>query len=144
MLNRERSLKLPIIHQILLHPQVNPLAELGTGPFMSREWTEQYFDAYFSTVEERCSILGAPGTMSVDQARRCMPPTDIIVSDNDALKPQGENLARLLQSAGVPCGLIEAKRSVHDVEIFNIARESATARLIMAMISGTLKQLFAS
>ena len=95
-------------------------------------------------MKDKSNVLASPGLMAIEQAKQCMPPTSIVTADNDALKKQGEDLAKLLQSAGVECGIVQAMGSVHDVEIFNIARESATAKMVMVMISGVLVQVLKS
>lgn len=65
----------------------------------------------------------------------------IVTSEIDGLRDQGENFAKLLQTAGVPCGIVRAMGCLHDVEIFHQARDSHTADLIMSMVAGKLSQL---
>jgi acetyl esterase/lipase len=77
--------------------------------------------------------------MTVEEAKVYMPSTTITISDQDPFKEQNEAFAKLLQTAEVPCGVLEAFGSMHDVEIFHQARDSSTAELMMLAISGKLK-----
>lgn len=106
ILNKQRKLGLPIVHQILLHPWIDVTAELHSGMMRDPEWSEQQLAAYFSTVEERSSVLAAPGRTTAEQAREYMPATTIVVADCDPFKEQNEAFGRLLQGAGVACGVI--------------------------------------
>ena len=110
-------------------------------PLTNPAWTEQYYDAYFDRATTRSDILASPDLMTADQLKKYMPPTTIVTSEIDGLRDQGEEFARALQRAGVPCGIVRAVGCLHDVEIFHLARDSATAELIMTMISGKLRQL---
>ena len=144
ILNHRRSLNLPIVHQLLLHPLIDATAEMGTGIFWNPEWSEQQRAAYFSNAEDRSSILGSPGRMSADQAKEYMPPTTMITSEHDGFRPQGEAFSKLLQTAGVPCGHLQAIASLHAVQLFNASRGSPTAEMIMAVISAKLKEVLAT
>lgn len=102
-------------------------------------WAEQQISSYFSTTDERNTILGSPGRMSPEEAKKYMPPTTIVIADQDPFKDQDEAFAKLLQTAGVSCGVLTALGSLHDVEMFHQARESETVELIMFGIAGKVK-----
>jgi acetyl esterase/lipase len=141
ILNRQRSLKLPITHQVLLHPATDTTSDIGTGIFWGPEWMEQQRAAYFSSVEERSNITASPGLMTIEQTKDYMPPTTMITSEHDAFRPEGEAFAKLLQTAGVPCGHLQAFASLHAVQLFNQSRTSPTAGMIMSAISGKLREV---
>jgi acetyl esterase/lipase len=105
------------------------------------QWSEQQQAAYFSSTEERSTILAAPGRMTAEQAKEYMPPTTLMVADQDPFKEQDEAFARLLQNAGVECGVLEAFGSLHDVEIFREARESPTSKLVMFAVCGLMRDV---
>ena len=138
ILNVDRSLGFNIAHQIMLHPTLDTAQELGEGPLSNREWFDQQVSAYFASPEDRNSLLGAPGRMSADQAKKYMPPTTIVTAEVDGLRPHGEAFARFLQQSGVSCGLVCAMACMHDFEIFNLSRRSPTSALIMGMISSVI------
>ena len=131
ILNHQRSLSLPILHQVLLHPVIDTTSDVGTGIFWGPEWIEQQRSAYFSNMEERSEIIGSPGLMTPEQAKLYMPPTTTISSQYDAFRPEAEAFAKLLQTAGVPCGHLQAFASLHAVQLFNQSRTSPTSELIM-------------
>lgn len=110
-------------------------------PLTNPEWTNQYYGAYFDDKAERDGILASPDTMTPEQLKQYMPPSTIVTSEIDGLRDQGEEYAKALQKAGVPCGIVRAVASLHDFEIFHNARDSATADLVMTMVSGKLRQL---
>ncbi|KAK3707149.1 hypothetical protein LTR37_012318 [Vermiconidia calcicola] len=141
ILNHQRSLGLPIVHQMMIHPYIDVTAELRTGVMRDPAWSEQQLSAYFSVVEDRSSITAAPGRMNIEQAKQYMPPSTVIMSDQAPFKEQDEASVRLLQSADVPCGAITAFGSIHAVEIFSGSRDGPTAQLAMAAIFGTLRNI---
>jgi acetyl esterase/lipase len=102
---------------------------------------EQQRAAYFSSVEERSNITASPGLMTIEQTKDYMPPTTMITSEHDAFRPEGEAFAKLLQTAGVPCGHLQAFASLHAVQLFNQSRTSPTAGMIMSAISGKLREV---
>ena len=126
----------------MLHPYIDVTMPLSSGVMRDPVWAEQQLSAYFSNVEERSEILAAPGCMSSEDAAKYMAPTTLIISDQDPFKEQNEALARLLQNAGVSCGVVQAFGSLHDVEIFSHARDGPTAQLIMTLLAGKLKEVF--
>lgn len=111
-------------------------------PLTNFAWTEQYFTAYFPEITDRHSILASPDLMTKEQARAFMPSTTIVTSEIDGLRDQGEEFAKLLQSAGVSCGVVRAIGCLHAVQIFRQARDSPTAELIIDMVAGKLRRLY--
>jgi acetyl esterase/lipase len=134
-------MNLPIAHHMLLHPLINVTAELTSGMLRDPDWSEQQASAYFPTVEDRFSILAAPGRMTAEEAKQYFPSTTIVVADQDPFKEQNDAFAILLQNAGISCGVLQAFGSIHDVEIFAEARKSPTSRLVMYAISGKIREV---
>ncbi len=150
ILNHQRSLDLPIVHQVLMFPLVNSVSLTSTfsqflfqdGPFITSAFAEESFQDYYGDkMKERSSILASPILMTSAQAREFMHPTTIVTAQGDWLRDQGEDFARLLQTAGVPCGVIQGVAIIHDAWIFNVARTSPTVELIMIMVAGKLKEV---
>lgn len=110
-------------------------------PLTDIAWTEQYYEAYFTDTVKRSDVLASPSLMTKDQVKTYMPPTTIITSEIDGLRDQGEDFAKLLQSADLSCGVLRAIGCLHDVEIFHHARDSPTSELIMCMIAAKVRQL---
>lgn len=141
ILNHQRSLNLPITHQLLLHPYIDVTAPLTKTILHDPIWAEQQISSYFSTPSDRSSILGSPGRMSAEEAKGYMPSTTLVISDQDPFRDQDEAFVKLLQTAGVPCGVVMAVGSLHDVEVFHQAREGETAELVMLAIAGKMKNV---
>ena len=144
ILNHQRSLGLPIVHQILLHPVTDATSDVGSGVFWDPVGVDQQRGAFFSNMEERSNILASPGLMTPEEAKEHMPPTTIITSEHDGFRPEAERFTKLLQMAGVSCGHLQAFASLHAVQIFNASRNSPTAELIMAVISSKFREILGS
>ena len=125
----------------MLHPFINTAVHSHDAPLLTAAWVEQYFTSYFPSPGDRRSITASPGLMSADQAKLYLPSITVITSEIDGLRDQGEDFARLLQKAGADVGVVRAVSSMHDFEIFNASRSSPTAKLIMTMIAGKLKEV---
>lgn len=120
---------------------VDATSSIGRGIFWGPEWMEQQRSAYFATIKERSEIIGSPGLMTADEASAYMPSTTMITSQHDAFRPEDEAFAKLLQTAGVACGHLQAFASLHAVQLFNHSRTSPTSEMIMAAIAGKLKDI---
>lgn len=79
--------------------------------------------------------------MTAAQAKEFMPPTTIITAQADWLRDQGQEFAKLLQTAGVPCGVVQGVAILHDAAVFNASRASPTAQLIMIVIAGLARSV---
>ena len=141
IVNQQRSLSLPIVHQLLLNPLIDATLPFSTGIFWNPEWAEQQRSAYFSTTEQRSSITASPSLMTAEQAKQYMPPTTLMTSEHDGFRTEGEAFEKLLQTAGISCGHVQAMASLHAFEIFNQSRGSPTADLIMGAISAKLREI---
>jgi acetyl esterase/lipase len=82
--------------------------------------------------------------MTVEQAKEYMPPTTMISSEHDGFRPEDEAFARLLQTAGVPCGHLQAFASLHAVQLFNQSRNSPTSEMVMAAIAAKLRRVLSA
>ena len=139
ILNDQRSLGINIVHQVLFHPSLDTTQELSDAPLANREWLEQQVDAYYATPADRDTLLGSPGRMTSEQAKQYMPPTTVVTAEIDGFRPHGETFAKFLQKAGVSCGVVCAIGTMHNFEIFNEARKSPTARMVMHMVAGVVR-----
>lgn len=102
---------------------------------------EQQRAAYFSNVEERSEIIASPGLMTIEQAGVYMPSTTMISSEHDAFRPEDEKFAKLLHTAGIACGHLQAFASLYAIQLFNQSRASPTSEMIMAAVAAKLKDV---
>ncbi|KAK4947360.1 hypothetical protein LTR10_013728 [Elasticomyces elasticus] len=150
ILNHQRDLGLPIVHQILMFPFVNSVSLTSTfsqflfqdGPLINIAFAAESFkDYYGDKIKERSSITASPILMTPAQAKEFMPSTTIVTAQNDFLRDQGEDFAKLLQTAGVDCGVVQGVAILHDAVVFNLSRTSPTVELIMIMVAGKLREV---
>ncbi|KAK4541412.1 hypothetical protein LTR36_008013 [Oleoguttula mirabilis] len=149
VLTRERELKLKIVHQVLLHPVVNLLSfgdtfsefEFQNGPLISNAFIQEAATAFIPTVSDRSTITASPALMTASQLAEFMPPTTIVTAGADWLRDEGEKFAQQLQTAGVECGVVRGIACLHDAEVFVVSRKSPTAKLVMIMVAGKLREV---
>jgi len=155
ILSHQRSLKLPIAHQILFDPLLDSTV-LGTrfseykfqdGPFYGTSFIQEAINDYFpdqdlTNTEQRASITASPLLMTPQQIKQYMPSTTIVTSQADWLRDQGQDFARALQTAGVPCGVVQGIAIIHIAEVWNLTRDSPTVELIMMMVAAKVKEVF--
>ncbi|KPI45616.1 putative alpha/beta hydrolase [Cyphellophora attinorum] len=153
ILNQQRDLDLPISHQILMFPAIDSSTVVTRfseflfqdGPLINEAFLIESLDDYFGplpvSAADRSSILASPILMTAAQAKEFMPPTTIVTGQADYLRDQGEDFARLLQTSGVECGVLQGVALLHDSVVFNLARKSPTVELIMIMVAGKIKEV---
>jgi acetyl esterase len=153
ILNHQRDLDLPISHQILMFPLVDSSTVVTRfseflfqdGPLINEAFIIESLDDYFgplpASAADRSSILASPVLMTAAQAKEFMPPTTIVTGQADYLRDQGEDFAKLLQTSGVECGVLQGVALLHDSVVFNLARKSPTVELIMIMVAGKIKEV---
>jgi acetyl esterase len=150
ILNGQQKLKIKIRHHVLWHPLVDSVNTTNTfseflfqdGPILATALIEEGLSNYYGdNVKERSTITASPIMMTPAQLKEFMPPSTIITAENDWLRDEGQNFARLLQIAGVECGVIQEVACVHDSVIFNASRSSPTVQLALLAVTGKLKEV---
>jgi acetyl esterase/lipase len=150
MLNHQRHLNIPIVHQVLLHPLIDSTSltnhfsqyEFQNGPLLTSKLVAEGQVDYFANLEEHSKqITASPILMSAKQAKTFMPSTTIVTSQIGWLRDQAHAFAQLLQTSGVACGVVEAFASLHICEVLIGARTSPTPELIMIAIAGKLQKV---
>lgn len=153
-MNQQRHLELPIAHQVLFDPLLDSTI-LGTrfsefkfqnGPFYGTSFIQEAITDYFpdqdpTNVDQRASITASPLLMTAEQIKSYMPSTTIVTSQADWLRDQGQDFAKLLQQAGVSCGVVQGVAILHVAEVWNLTRDSPTVELLMMMVAAKVKQL---
>jgi acetyl esterase/lipase len=87
------------------------------------------------------TVTASPILMTPAQAKEWMPPTTIITAQADMIRDQGQQFAKLLQTSGVACGVVQEVACIHDCEFEDFARDSETSKLVMLMVTAKIKEV---
>lgn len=108
--------------QILLWPAAS--AEFATeswkqlGGFLSAPLMKWMWDQYTTDRAQRREIYASPLLATPEQLKG-LPPTLIIVAENDILRDEGEALGRALDGAGVRVTTVRYNGVIHDFGLLN-------------------------
>ena len=137
----------PIIFQLLFYPVTDAnfdtpsYLEYQEGYFLTRESMKWFWDNYASNDTNRKEPTVSPLQASIDQLRK-LPPTLIIVGENDVLRDEGEAYAHKLMQAGVPTTATRYLGTIHDFMMLNPITDTPAARGAIAQVSYTLQEIF--
>jgi len=118
-------------------------AEFAEGPWLTAKGMAWFWDQYLPDRAERGDIHASPLNASIDQLRG-LPPTLLIVDENDVLRDEGEAYGRKLQRAGVPLTSLRYNGTIHDFMMLNPIAETPSVRGAVAQASGYLRTIFAA
>ncbi len=111
------------------------------GYFLTRESMKWFWDNYASNDTNRKEPTVSPLQASIDQLSK-LPPTLIIVGENDVLRDEGEAYAHKLMQAGVPTTATRYLGTIHDFMMLNPITDTPAARGAIDQASHTLKEIF--
>ncbi|KAI9803474.1 MAG: hypothetical protein M1825_001817 [Sarcosagium campestre] len=137
-----------IVYQVLFYPVTNIAEESETyekfkdGPYLLRETMRWMITAFAPDSNDRLGHLASPLLSSKEQLAR-LPPTLIVVANEDPLRGEGEAFAHALQEAGVETAIFRAIGQVHDFVMLNNLAKSATARTTIELAGLKLKKALA-
>jgi acetyl esterase len=100
-----------------------------------------FWDNYVSNDTNRKEPTVSPLQASVEQLSG-LPPTLIIVGENDVLRDEGEAYAHKLMQVGVPTTVIRYLGTIHDFMMLNPISDTPAARGAIDQVSHTLKEVF--
>jgi acetyl esterase len=102
-------------------------ATFAEGFWLTTEAMHWFWDAYLPDKAARRQITVSPLNATPDQLRG-LPPTLLIVSENDVLRDEGEAFARKLMHAGVSVASTRYNATIHDFVMINAIAETPQAR----------------
>lgn len=136
-----------IIFQLLFYPVTDANFDTPSylayqeGYFLTRESMKWFWDNYASNDTNRKEPTVSPLQASIDQLSK-LPPTLIIVGENDVLRDEGEAYAHKLMQAGVPTTATRYLGTIHDFMMLNPITDTPAARGAIDQASHTLKEIF--
>ena len=137
----------PIIFQMLFYPVTDANFNTSSyntyqeGYFLTRDNMKWFWDNYVSNDTNRKEPTVSPLQASLEQLSG-LPPTLIIVGENDVLRDEGEAYAHKLMQAGVPTTATRYLGTIHDFMMLNPISDTPAARGAIDQASHTLKELF--
>ena len=137
----------PITFQLLFYPVTDAsfdtpsYSKYQEGFFLTREGMKWFWDNYLSNDTNRKEPTVSPLQASVEQLKG-LPPTLIIVGENDVLRDEGEAYAHKLMQAGVPTTATRYLGTIHDFVMLNPITDTPAPRSAIDQASQTLKEVF--
>jgi acetyl esterase len=132
--------------QVLFYPAVSSRFDTGSyasfasGPWLTKQAMESFWDAYLPDPIQREQITAAPLNASVDQLMG-LPDTLVIVAEIDVLRDEGECYARKLARAGVRVTSTRYNGTVHDFVLLNALADTPAARGAIAQTTAFLRSI---
>jgi acetyl esterase len=134
-----------IRYQVMLYPVTD--ASLSTesyrnfadGPWLTKAAMEWFWDAYAPNQTDRKKITASPLQASIEQLRG-LPPTLVVVDENDVLRDEGEAYAQKLIQAGVEVTALRVLATIHDFALLNALANTPATRTTVALASQKLAQ----
>jgi acetyl esterase len=137
-----------IAAQLLFYPvtdasmSTGSYAQFAEGPWLTAKAMAWYWDQYLPEVAMRSDILASPLNATLEQLHG-LPPTLLIVDENDVLRDEGEAFARKLALAGVRVVSARYNGTIHDFMMLNPIAETPAGRAAIGQAIGYLRAVFA-
>jgi acetyl esterase len=132
-----------IRYQVLLYPVTDgslsqrSYEEFADGLWLTTAAMEWMWDAYAPNKEDRKKPTASPLSATVDELKG-LPPTLIVVGENDILRDEGEAYARKLMQAGVEVTAVRVLSTLHDFAMLNGLADTPPSRLAIELASQKL------
>ena len=113
--------------------------QFADGPWLTRAAMEWFWDAYAPNKDDRKKATASPLSATPEQLRG-LPPTLIVVDENDVLRDEGEAYARKLIQSGVEVTAVRILATFHDFAMLNGLAETPATRSAVQMASQKLTE----
>jgi acetyl esterase len=113
--------------------------EFGAQRFLTLPLMKWMWDQYTTDLDKRKEIYASPLQASVDQLRG-MPPTLIMVAENDILRDEGEAYGRNLDAAGVEVATLRFNGVIHDFGMLNGLATTPQTKALILQAGAALKR----
>lgn len=129
--------------QLLFYPVTDASMSTGSydefadGPWLTKPSMAWFWDQYLPDKEKRSDIHASPLQASVEQLGG-LPPTLLIVDENDVLRDEGEAYGRKLAQAGVAVTSVRYNGTIHD---FMILTRLARTPAVRGAVGGAIEYL---
>jgi acetyl esterase len=132
-----------ISYQVLLYPVTDAntnndsYLEFADGPWLTKAGMEWFWDAYTPNQEDRKKSAASPLSATVEELNG-LPPTLIVVDENDVLRDEGEAYARKLIQSGVDVTAVRLLATFHDFAMLNGLADTPATRVAIQLASEKL------
>lgn len=116
--------------------------KFAEGPWLTKPAMEWFFNAYAPKLADRERPEVAPLRASVSQLEG-LPPTLLIVDENDVLRDEGEAYAHKLMQAGVTVTAVRYLGTIHDFMMLNALADTPASLSATALASEKLREALA-
>ena len=115
--------------------------QFAEGPWLTRKAMAWFWDQYLPDLSMRQNHYASPLNASLEQLAG-LPPTLVIVDENDVLRDEGEAYARKLAEAGVEVTSLRFNGTIHDFMMLNALSSTPAARGAVGQAIGYLRKMF--
>ncbi|AZL89214.1 alpha/beta hydrolase [Megavirus baoshan] len=145
LINEKQGPKLK--YQILAYPTID--ASMNTpsykkyarGPWLTQQSMKWFYDAYENDANTRLNPTISPSRASRKNISE-LPPTLIIVDENDVLRDEGEKYAYKLMEAGVETSSVRILGVIHDFLMLDPLKDSPNVKTAMNIITSKIRDIF--
>jgi len=137
-----------IKYQVLMYPVTDSsmsqqsYTNFEDGYWLSKKAMAWFWDAYAPSSESRNLITTSPLKATIEDLRG-LPPTLLVVDENDILRDEGEAYAHKLMDAGVDVTSVRYLGTVHDFAMLNALAKTPAPRSLISLVVHTLKEKIA-
>ena len=131
-------------YQVLLYPVTDAnlstptYEEFADGPWLTKAMMAWFWDTYAPNKEDRKKSTASPLMATAEQLKG-LPPTLLIVDENDVLRDEGEAYARKLIEAGVEVTAVRVLGTVHDFAMLNALADTPATKFAIQIASDKLR-----
>jgi acetyl esterase len=133
---RYQALMYPVTDSSMSQPTYKEFAD---GPWLTAAAMAWFWDAYAPNKEDRKKTMAAPLSATPEQLKG-LPPTLIVVDENDVLREEGEQYARKLIQAGVEVTPIRVLATCHDYAMLNALADTPATKVTVQIVSEKLSE----
>lgn len=133
--------------QVLFYPvtaanfDTGSYREFASGYFLEREGMKWFWDNYLPNAQERTQPYASPLRASLAQLNG-LPPTLVMVGENDVLRDEVEAYAHKLAEADVSVTATRFLGTMHDFVMLNPITYTPAPRAAIRLATATLRRLF--
>jgi len=113
--------------------------EFAEQRFLTLPLIKWMWDQYTTDLAARMEIYASPEQATIEQLRG-MPPTLIMVAENDVLRDEGEAYGRKLDAAGVEVATLRFNGVIHDFGMLNGLAEIPQTKALVLQAGAALKR----
>ena len=149
LMAKKNNFKPQIDFQLLLYPVTD--AEFSNasydlfadGPWLTKKAMQWFWQQYAPDAASRKEIYASPLRAAIEDLQG-LPPALVITDENDVLRDEGEDFARLLDKAGVETASVRINGTIHDFLMLNALADTAPSKVALALAADAARTVFAA